>query len=267
MPRVHWSIPDSVGMLIASIPRPLGFPSVTEERSYAVRIAAGGEDGREAAAELVVRNIPLAIRIAKGYSRNPIYARFSFPDLTAAGCLGLIRAVRQFDGRRNRRFSTYASRWIRSEIRNWILSDRLVYIPKYLQDAMRYGRFDPSHSRTPKFTELCQKTGAIAIAAEVVYDSDDIPPAERWIDPESDSDPVVAIEDSDEHDQLYEWVARLHDINGRLSNIIELKYGLSMPDRKPLTTVEIARRLGISRERAKKLEEDALAILREIAGI
>jgi len=122
-------VKDSVEAWLEEIKK---VPLLTQEQEIelAQRIERGDEQARE---RLIEANRMLVVSIAKYYTGSGL----SFPDLIQEGNIGLINAVKKFDWRRNCKFSSYASRWIRRAIIRAIAnSGRMIRLPEYMIDRV-----------------------------------------------------------------------------------------------------------------------------------
>jgi RNA polymerase primary sigma factor len=133
-------MPRPARSAVAFLAGPAPPPTVAEEVALTARVAAGDRGARD---ELIVRNVPLVISIAKRYRGRGV----DFDDLISAGCTGLVRAADAYDaGRRTPggtppRFSTCASWWIRRAMQREF-DGHLIHVPAHLCDDVRRWRRD-----------------------------------------------------------------------------------------------------------------------------
>lgn len=236
-----------------------------QEKDLARRIALGDM----AARDLMVRaNLRLVVNIARGYGGKGL----PLQDLIEEGNLGLLRAVEGFDPDMDTRFSTYASYWIKQSIKRALInSGKTIRIPAYmvellskwrratakLQDAL--GR-TPSAEEVARELELPAKKLKIVKKAIQLYNSTpqtedtegsvslgDLIPDERHFGPE---DELLNI------DNLKHVSRMLGEMEEREACILRMRFGLDGDE--PKTLKEIGETLGLTRERVRQIEAEAL---------
>ena len=241
----------------------------TAGRSAAAREVACGEDARR---RLIEANLRLVVHVARRYQRRGL----PLPDLIQEGNLGLFHAVEKFDYRRGFRFSTYAHWWIRQAIRRALADDgRTVRVPVHTVDfAGRAhqvaGELEQRLGREPGAAEVA---AALGVPVEKVVHSAlaMLPPTSLEAAVTEDGSPLGdALPDArllplDEEAargvlraRVAEALAGLPDERARL--VVALHFGLH--GEGVHTLHEIGGRLGLSRERVRQIEEEALAALR-----
>ena len=259
---------DSLRLYLREIAR-IPLLSATREVALAERAEAGD---REARNQLIEANLRLVVSIAKKYVGQGL----SLEDLIGEGNIGLIRAVTKFDYRKGFRFSTYATWWIKQAITRSILEGtRAVRLPVYImEEVMRVKRMmrqlyqDLGREPTPEqigaaLSMAAERVSELLVWAEKVFSLDaplsdeeentlgDIIEDERTIGPVETTD----------RELLREEVRRvLNNLTLRERQVIELRFGLA--DDHDHTLEEVGRRLKVTRERVRQIEERAIRKLR-----
>ncbi len=227
---------------------------------------------RGAGDHLIVANLRLVVSVAKKFTGRGL----SLPDLIQEGNIGLIRTVRKFDHRRNFKFSTYATWWIRQAISRAIADhSRTVRLPVHVVDTIRKlaqarQRFSQLHGRKPSNKELADETNITtekvewllaAISREPI--SLETPIGEEddqlsdCIEDQSIPRPEEQLAEVLLHEQLRNT---LESLPTRERRVIELRFGLD--DGYSRTLEEVSTELGVTRERVRQIECKALSILR-----
>ncbi|MCE2391086.1 MAG: sigma-70 family RNA polymerase sigma factor [Proteobacteria bacterium] len=221
----------------------------------------------------VRHNLKLVIRVAKDYRHMGV----SFSDLIQEGNVGLIRAVEKFDPGRGFKFSTYAVWWIRQALVRAIQNDsRTIRIPSHLHDDLRRyrqasGRLVDELGRAPRSGELAEELGITPqrakqleqIVGEPVSLEAEIPGTEsrKLIDTLSDPEAPEVAEELDRSRLSTAVELSLGGLPRRLRDILRWRFGIGGAE--PETLEQIGRRLGLSRERVRQLEQQALGLLRK----
>lgn len=250
-------------------PLPLPGPATAEERAIAVRMRAGGADGSAARAELIVRNIGLAVGIARRAARRPGRPGRgpSLDDLASAARLGLVRAACRYDA--GMRFPTYAGPRIWREIEDFLRHDRLVHVPDYAISCLRYERSAARRFRDrPGTSAATLEAARRSLGAGIEGDCDRLAGSDTEPWPDTSADPAEVAAESDEfradRARLRRWLATLAALDPRLARVLVLRYGLDGGGER--TQAEVAAELaGHWRTKARRLEREALERLREIA--
>jgi RNA polymerase primary sigma factor len=241
-----------------------------DERDLAALIADGDVKARD---RMVRANLRLVVNIARGYTGKGL----SLQDLIEEGNLGLLRAVEGFDPGMGTRFSTYASYWIKQSIKRALINcAKTIRIPAYMVELLSKwrrasARLSEELGRTPTPEEVGRVLGlqkkklpiikkAIRIynatpqtdQAETGWSLGEIVMDERLKNPE---DELV------EHDVLKLVREMLTTMDPREATVLKMRFGLE--DCEPHTLKEIGERLGLTRERVRQIETEALGKLSE----
>ncbi|MGW5685562.1 sigma-70 family RNA polymerase sigma factor [Nonomuraea sp. NPDC003754] len=250
---------------------------------YAAHLLAHGDDrpelpalvrdGGQARDRLIRANLRLVVAAARRYAHRGL----PLLDVIQEGNLGLIRAVEKFDYKRGYKFSTYGMWWIRQAIERGINDkSRTVRLPAHMaEEVTRLARITlrlaADLGREPGEAELATAAGRTVeqikglrrIARETI--SLDTPVGENG---EASLGDLIADDDAPQVAELMELRALAAEIRGQVRElpvreafIIRRRYGLA--GGKVLTYQEIADRLGLTRERIRQLERQALRRLRE----
>jgi len=248
-----------------------------EEKGLARRVEQGDLEAKE---RMINANLRLVVSIARKYQGHEM----SLLDLIQEGILGLIRAVEKFDWRKGFRFSTYATFWIRQAIQRGLDGQgRTIRLPSNIaQRERRIARVERDLSvqleRSPTDQEIA---GAAELSVEAVRDlraaGRVVTSLDRPVGSE-DATSLGALLPAEEHgpgEQVERSLRQeaVRDIVSQLPHrereVIRLRYGLNEQS-DPLPLAEIGRRLGVSPERVRQIEEAALRHLahrREIDGL
>jgi len=247
------------------------YPLLTkdEEVMLAKRIEAGDPVAKR---RMIESNLRLVVSIAKQYRGQGV----PFLDLIQEGVLGLNRAVEKFDWRRDLKFSTYATWWIRQAVAR-ALADKSrtirlpVHVVERLQKVNRAERTlmlrlarEPSNeeianeAKLPLYQVLDVRTAARSPISleEPIGDEGESSFSDFLADDEA-VDPAEAVAESLRHEALQLGLEALPERHRR---VLELRYGLD--GRDPRTLDEIGREFGLTRERIRQIEVTALRKLR-----
>jgi RNA polymerase primary sigma factor len=242
----------------------------TEEKDLAERVTQGDNEARD---RMVRANLRLVVSIARKFTGRGM----DLQDLIAEGNLGLLRAVESFDPSRNRRFSTYASFWIKEAIRRGLVNEsRPIRLPRYMLDLMR--KWQQTATRLEAELGRCP-------SEEEVADQLDVPRkllrhlklarSTRFLSAEGEvSTPGYSLEErisdrsvlpSDveclQQEEMEKLLTLVDEMNEREATVLRLRFGLDGDE--PKTLQEISHHLNLTRERVRQIEKVALHQLRE----
>ena len=219
--------------------------------------------------QMIRSNLRLVVNIAKRYSNRGM----PLQDLIEEGNLGLLRAVEAFDPDQGARFSTYASWWIKQAIKRALINaNQPVHIPAYMVELISKwkraaGDMEERLGRSPTNTELAKamqlpvkkvkmiRKAVNALHRPVQHDSRDeeSPGLSEFLEDSRTPWPDKVVSDQDDLEIIH---ALLGAIDQREATILRLRYGLD--GEEPLTLREIGRHVGLTRERVRQIEIEAL---------
>jgi RNA polymerase primary sigma factor len=260
---------DSLQMFLNEMAR---YPLLTaaQEVELAKRVERGDMDAKN---RMINSNLRLVVSIAKRYQGHGL----PLGDLVQEGILGLIRAVEKFDWRRGFKFSTYATWWIRQAVQRGVANkSRDIRIPVHIREreqklarserelAASLGR-EPTPEEVAEASKLSPKHVQEVRDAARAVTSLDRPLGE---DGDGSLADVVAVAEDPAPDEEADRTLRraaVREVVGQLPEaqrkVIELRFGLAGDVEGPQSLESIGRRLGLSRERVRQLESEALTRL------
>jgi RNA polymerase primary sigma factor len=241
-----------------------------DEHDLAERIGQGDVRARD---RMVRANLRLVVNIARGYTGKGL----GLQDLIEEGNLGLLRAVEGFDPTMGTRFSTYASYWIKQSIKRALInSAKTIRIPAYMVELLSKWRRANSRladelGRTPTPEEIARVLGLpkkkLPIIKKAIRIYNSTPQTDQadagWSLGEMIMDERLRSPEDElvENDALKHVMRMLDCMDPREATVLKMRFGLF--DSQPHTLKEIGEELGLTRERVRQIETEALGKLAE----
>lgn len=243
-----------------------------EEEVYFARLSLKGDEA--ARKRMIESNLRLVVKMARKYINRGL----PLLDLIEEGNLGLIHAVEKFDPERGFRFSTYATWWIRQAIERAIMNQtRTIRLPihvikelnLYLRAARKLTQNLDREPTPEEIAEILDKPlddvkRLLGLNERIA--SVDTPIGKGGdrmlldaIPDENNADPSRLLQDADIQLIVEKWLARL---NEKQREVVELRFGLNGRDKGTLE--EVGNQIGVTRERVRQIQMDALKRLRQI---
>ena len=267
-------LPSSAGSLDLFLNEIGRYPLLTAAEE--VVLAKAVERGNQAAKDRMINsNLRLVVSIAKRYRGRGV----PFGDLIQDGVIGLNRAVEKFDHRKGFKFSTYATWWIRQAVQRSVAGQsRTIRVPTHVHErrnklAAAARKLEPQLGRPATYDELAEATGLSLLHVEEALDIVEARVSlNRPVGSDADGElgDLFADENADDPEEAADEYMQSRAVRLALEQlpelerrILELRYGL---DGEPHSLEAIGAELGISRERIRRLEGEALDTLAETLG-
>ena len=240
-----------------------------EEIGLARRIRRGDPQARE---QMITANLRLVVKIAREYQGLGL----PLLDLINEGNIGLMKGVQRFDHRKGVKLSTYASLWIKQAIRRALSNtSKTIRLPVHVMDKLTQVRKSEARlhevlDREPTDEEVAHDLGLDArrirqyrtasrtpVSLDSPVSDDDATTISEHVADANATSPAEALVRNNDHALVQEVLATL---DARESRILAMRFGLD--DGRPKTLEEVGERLGVTRERIRQIQEQALEKMR-----
>ncbi|MFA6038218.1 MAG: RNA polymerase sigma factor RpoS [Legionellales bacterium] len=268
---VQRKVADATQMYLGEI----GFSPLlsAEEEIYFSRKALSGCDASRK--RMIESNLRLVVKIARRYINRGL----SLLDLIEEGNLGLIRAVEKFDPERGFRFSTYATWWIRQTIERAIMNQtRTIRLPihvvkelnVYLRAARELAQTLDHEPSAEEIADLLDRpiedvkrmlglNECVVTSVEDPLGSDSDKTVLDTLADDQNTDPAQLLQDQNLRENIDQW---LHDLTEKQREVVVRRFGLR--GHEMATLEEVGNEIGLTRERVRQIQVEALKRLREI---
>lgn len=228
-------------------------------------IKCAKEGSKEALDKLVKNNLPLVSAI----SRKFLNRGYEYDDIFQIGCMGLVKAVNNFESKYNVKFSTYAVPMIMGEIKRFLRDDGLIKVSRSVKNTARQLHYDREKlvkklNREPTIEELSKFSGIST--EEIVFATESTVNTQYLYDVvhQDDGSPVLLIdkisktvdEDAEVIDKIILKEA-INNLDSKSRQIIILRYF------KDKTQIQVAKLLGISQVQVSRIEKRVLKLMKE----
>ena len=262
---------DILQMYLKDVGRTKMLSRIEEAKLGRLILEGNKKEKKQAIQKLVKSNLRLVISIAKHYIGNGVL----FMDLVQEGALGLIKAAEKFDYKKNFKFSTYATWWIRQTISRAVANhSRTIRIPVHMIDKIKmykklYSQMTSELNREPSEEELCKKLKVTQKKLNGIKKAIFNEPISLETPVTDDLNLADFIEDTTYHspdsyvenDCMTEDIEQLFvNLDDREKKIIEHRFEIN--NSKYMTLEQLGSEMGFSKERIRQLESQALKKLR-----